>query len=75
MFGSPRKLSRIPQPGPRTTSCWCIIRQQTSLAAEPSVVLRLQSSRLTMQAEPSNTYFVGLYNFSFVRCNDARRFA
>jgi len=34
MFESSRKLPRISQPGPRTTSCWCSIHQHTSLAAD-----------------------------------------
>jgi len=34
MFGSSRKVPRVPQPGPRTTSCWCSMHQHTSLAAD-----------------------------------------
>jgi len=34
MFGSPRKLPRIPQPSPQTTSCWCSFHQHTSLAVD-----------------------------------------
>jgi hypothetical protein len=34
MFGSPRKLLRILQPGPRTTFCWCSIHQHISLDAD-----------------------------------------
>jgi hypothetical protein len=35
MLGSCRKLSRIPQPGPQTTSCWCSIHQHNFLAVFP----------------------------------------
>jgi hypothetical protein len=63
MFGSPRKLPRISRPGPRITSCWCSINQHTSLAADAvSEALGwfwLQSSQFNMQAESSNTNFMG----------------
>ena len=44
------------------------------LRQESSVVFGLQSSRLTMQAESSNIISME-YNFSSVRCNDARKIA
>jgi len=72
MFGSCRKLPRIPQPGPQANYFWCSIHQHFLLAADAVSggpgVFQLQSSRLTMQAESSDSNFDGLFNFSLVRC-------
>jgi len=72
MFGSSRKLSRITQPGPRTTSCRCSIHQHTSLAAfSVSGVLDCVPAAKFMvdqaSRKSSNTNLDGLYNFSLVR--------
>ena len=80
-FKSPRKLVKIPQLGPPTTCCWCSIHQHTSPAADAaSGALGCVPAAKFMVDHASRIKFLismdyGLYNFSVVKCNDARKFA
>jgi hypothetical protein len=65
----PGFLGQAPGPLPAGTVSINILPRLRMLHQGPSVALRLQSSRLTMQAESSNTNFDGLYNLSLVKCS------
>jgi len=71
MFGSSRKLPRIPQPGPRIISCWCSIHQHTSQAADAASESLgcVPAAKYTVdhEAEADNTNFDGQL-FSLVKC-------
>jgi len=73
MFGSPRKLPGFLSQalGPIATDAASISKLSwlRMLCQGSLVALRLQSARLTKQAESSNTKFDGLYNLSLVRCS------
>jgi hypothetical protein len=58
MFRSSRKLPRIPQPGPRTTSCWCSTHQHTSLAVDAAseALVCVPAARFTVDHASSNKY-------------------
>jgi hypothetical protein len=62
----PGLLSHAPGPLPDGAASISTLSWLQILRQGPSVVFRLQSSRLTMQAESGNIHFDGLYNFSLV---------